>query len=121
MLDVAKPRLPVVDLLLLNHFNGRRADYVLPEYLIEEYGRDWSARVNKLLANGYLTFAEPQEALNSLTIPKLKEILREHGQKLSGKKSQLIRNGALETPSFSYEEETRRSLPVSDNFCYNLP
>lgn len=90
MLDVTKPRLPVIDLLLLNHFNGRRADYVLPEYLIEEYGRDWSARVNKLLANGYLTFAEPQEALNSLTMPKLKEILREHGQKLSGKKSQLI-------------------------------
>ena len=33
---------------------------------------------------------EPSEALSSLTILKLKEILREHGQKLSGKKSELI-------------------------------
>ena len=36
-------------------------------------------------------------------------------------KQQNHQDCTVETPSFSYGEETRLSLPFADNFCYNLP
>ena len=85
-----KPHLDVTDLFLLAQFDGRKADYNIPEYALDDYGRDYTERVAQLQADGYLRFAEPKEALQTLTIPKLKEILREHGQKISGNKDELI-------------------------------
>lgn len=104
--EIAKRRepLPVIDLLLLNEFSGRRADYVLPEYELETYGRNWSARVKKLVREGYLQFAEPQDALDFLTIPQLKDILRANKQKLSGKKAELITRILENIPAEKYSE-----------------
>lgn len=106
-IEPAKRRepLPVVDLLLLKEFDGRRADYVLPEYTLETYGRDWSARVKRLVREGYLQFAEPQDALEFLTIPQLKDILRANKQKLSGKKAELITRILENIPSQNYSKQ----------------
>ena len=42
------------------------------------------------MAEGYLTYGTIEDSLKSLTVPALKEILRSNGQKLSGKKDELI-------------------------------
>ena len=87
---MAKKKLSVRDLFILERFDGREVGYKIPEYELEEFGRDAADRVNCLIEGGYLTYAEPKIALNVLTIPQLKEILRANGKKLSGKKDDLI-------------------------------
>ena len=77
MLAQRRDLLPVRDLLLLAEFDGRQEGYRIPEYALEDFGHDYPKRLTRLEAGGYLTFAAPQDALKSLTIPKLKEILRE--------------------------------------------
>lgn len=107
MLDTIKRRepLPVIDLLILNEFDGRRTDYILPDYALENYTRDWATHVKKLVREGYLQIAEPQEALKTLTIPLLKDILRANGQKLSGKKDELITRIIKNIPPEKYSSQ----------------
>lgn len=83
--------LPVADLLLLNEFNGRQEGYTLSNYKVEEYGADYLPRVQELIKAGYLEFEGPEGALNALTIPLLKEILRTNNQKVSGNKPELVK------------------------------
>ena len=82
--------LPVVDLLLLNEYDGREVGYEPAAYKLEEYGRDYRRRVERLISAGYLKIATPEETLVKLTIPALKDILRANGQKLSGGKKDLV-------------------------------
>lgn len=85
-----KKKLSVRDLFVLERFNGREVNYKIPEYEIEEFGYNYTESLTCLIKRGFMTYAEPKDALNVLTIPKLKEILRANGQKLSGKKDDLI-------------------------------
>lgn len=85
-----KEKLSVRDLFVLVNFVGREVGETLNEYEIEDCGRDYLDRVDWLIIHGYLTYADPPDALQALTIPELKEILRANGQKLSGKKDDLI-------------------------------
>ena len=82
--------LPVVDLLLLNEYDGREVGYEPAAYKLEEYGRDYRRHVERLISAGYLKIASPEETLVKLTIPALKNILRANGQKLSGGKKDLV-------------------------------
>lgn len=86
----ASELLSVIDLLLLNEYDGKPEGYELSGYKLEEYGRDYRKRVQRLINDGYLKIATPEELLKSLTVPTLKDILRANGQKLSGNKSELI-------------------------------
>ncbi len=108
MIDVVKHRqnknpLPVIDLLLLNEFDGKQENYEIPAYRVEEFGKDYLKRVQRLLNDGYLKFSSTEESLNSLTIPRLKDILRGNNQKLSGNKSELVKRILENIPSKNYE------------------
>lgn len=100
--------LPVIDLLLLERFDGRRLDYVIPEYEIDDYGRDYQQRVQHLLAGGWLEVASVQVALKFLPIPQLKEILRANRQKVSGKKDELLTRILENIPPEKYSEQVPR-------------
>ena len=116
MLEKIKRRepLPVIELLLLDKFNGRRTDYILPAYELDEYGYDWSMRVQKLVRKGYLRIAEPQDALQALTVPELKNILRVNGQKLSGKKAELIARIAKNISAEKYSDQVPKIYSVTE-------
>lgn len=123
MIDVVKAKhnlLPVIDLFLLNEFNGRRIDYILPEYALEEYGQDYLARVKRLVRGGWLKIADPQEALKSLTIPQLKDILRLNKQKLSGKKDDLIARIVNNIPSENYSTQIPKTYSLTAAGRYEL-
>lgn len=84
-------KLPFVNLLLLNEYDGKPTDYQLGSMAkLQLYGREYKHRLEKLMAEGYLTYGTSEDSLNRLTIPALKEILRRNNQKLSGKKDELI-------------------------------
>lgn len=85
-----KQKLSVRDLFILERFDGREVNYKIPEYELEEFGYNYAESLTCLIKGGYLTYAEPKIALNVLTVPQLKEILRSNGKKLSGKKDDLI-------------------------------
>ena len=72
--------LSITNLLLLNEVDGLQEDYV----------KENLSRVEELMGAGYLKIAPPEETLNFLTIPQLKEILRSNNQKVSGSKNELI-------------------------------
>ena len=97
--------LPVVDLLLLNEYDGREVDYEPAAYKLEEYGRDYRRRVERLISAGYLKIATPEETLVKLTIPALKNILRTNGQKLSGGKKDLVTRIVENVPSANYARQ----------------
>lgn len=99
---MACPLLPVADLLLLNRFNGRLASEELSPYDVEEYGADYASRLKNLMREGYLQFAEPEEALKYLQVPRLKDILRANNQKLSGNKSELVSRIIKNIPQGQY-------------------
>lgn len=86
----AAEMLPVVELLLLNEFDGREVGYEPAAYKLEEYGQNYRRRVERLISAGYLKIAAPEETLGKLTIPALKNILRANGQKLAGGKKDLV-------------------------------
>lgn len=56
-----------------------------------EYGiRDVDAALKNLEKRGHIAFASAKESVNSLTVSKLKELLKEHGESTTGKKAELI-------------------------------
>lgn len=87
---MTKKKLSVRDLFVLERFNGREVGYKIPEYELEKFGYNYTESLTCLIKCGFLTYAEPKDALNVLTVPQLKEILRANGKKLSGKKDDLI-------------------------------
>lgn len=55
-----------------------------------EYGLTFPVIMTKLLKNGYLKIGSAAENLDFLTVSELKDILKQHGLTISGKKAELI-------------------------------
>lgn len=109
-----KSTLPVEDALLLNEYDGREIEFELPEYKLETDGTDYKSRVAKLFENGYLAYGTPKDNLNYLTIAELKEILRANGQKVGGKKEELVNRVAENVPLEKYAERIPRIYKVTE-------
>lgn len=75
---------------IIHAIAGRDAALPHPRYFLEQYGRNYKQDIESYLSSGLIRFATEIEALEYLTIPELKDILRAHGLKLGGKKSVLI-------------------------------
>lgn len=59
-------------------------------YWIYEYNIDFDKIMTKLLKNQYLRVSTVNESISYLTIPELKDLLKDKGLKLTGKKSELV-------------------------------
>lgn len=78
------------EIILLEWSNNKSESAIIPAYFEYDYGLNATIDRCKLTRLGYLTTASPSESLKSLRVPELKDILRSNGQKLSGKKIELI-------------------------------
>lgn len=68
--------LSAIDIFLLDYYDHRSIEELLSEYHQDLTGPDYRERLNWLCKNGYLTIGAPEEALHHLTVPVLKDILR---------------------------------------------
>lgn len=80
----------IKDAILTDHFNKKSDLNYIPGYIAFHFGQNWRERLNDLFVNGYLRKASPYEVLPFLTVSELKTILKTFGQKVSGKKQDLI-------------------------------
>lgn len=97
------------DVYLLQHFHKKKVGERLNEWQQERYGSDYLQRLEKLQEEGYITVGSGWDSLFMLTVPELKDILREHGQKVSGKKQDLIERIQLNIPEKEYEDKIHRA------------
>lgn len=75
---------------LMNYFNGKVKNNYIPGYISYRAGNNWHALLNDAFSIGLIAWLPPYKSLPFLTTPELKQLLREHDLKLSGKKQDLI-------------------------------
>ena len=97
--------LSAIDIFLLDYYDHRSIEELLSEYHQDLTGPDYRERLNWLCKNGYLTIGAPEEALHHLTVPVLKDILRNQKLKLSGKKDVLIQRIIENIPIEKYQAQ----------------
>lgn len=79
------------EIVLLDWMSGKSLlKAVFPRYFEFQYGINAEKSAKKLVNNGFLEYASPEETLHTLTIDLLKEVLKKKDLKLSGKKADLI-------------------------------
>jgi|GEM_PF-4764243 len=79
------------EIVLLDWIDGTfLTDTKFPQYFEYEYGINTENSLKKLISNGFVEYAGPEEALFSLTVNSLKQILRSKSLKVSGRKADLI-------------------------------
>lgn len=78
------------EIILLDWSNHKSEHANIPAYFEYDYGLNADIDRHKLIRLGYLTDASPSESLESLRMPELKDILWSNGQKVSGRKVDLI-------------------------------
>ena len=71
--------------------NNKNTSSYIPQYFEYKYGINYQTVIEKLLNENFLVLTTIDDSLKFLTLPKLKEILRESKLKLSGKKNDLIK------------------------------
>lgn len=79
------------ELILMNWLDGNTIHDTPPKYFSYCYGINPIKSTEKLIKAGYLAESSPYEALPSLKVSELKEILRNNNLKLSGNKSDLVK------------------------------
>ncbi len=79
------------EILFLSYIDQRDVEnYNYPQYWTFDYNLDFQNTLLKLFKSGYVKFADASYKLNSLKVAELKEILMDHGLKVSGRKAELI-------------------------------
>lgn len=76
--------------IVCDYLNGREVGCRPYDSLQYVCGYQFDEITDAAYKNGFVRFSVPQEGLAHLTVPKIKDILRAHGLKLSGKKDDLI-------------------------------
>lgn len=80
------------EVILLNWCHGKNTENKIPSYFNERYAVvDVLESIEKLLDKKYLAFGDYHEQLNSLTVSKLSEILKNYKIKSHGRKKELVR------------------------------
>lgn len=79
------------EILFLSYVDGRKSsNYDYPIYWSRDYNLDFQGALTKLFKSGYLIFADSTYKLKSFKVTELKEILKDHNLKTTGKKADLI-------------------------------
>lgn len=83
--------LTTVEISFLDYIDAKKVSGLsLPGYWTYEYNLNFKYVISKLINNGYLVVSSIP-ALDKLKVNELKEILRNHNLKVSGKKTDLIK------------------------------
>lgn len=106
--------LSAIDIFLLDHYNNRLVNEPLSEYWQSNVGQDYKERLDWLCKNGYLEIGSAKDALHHLTIPDLKDILRDHKLKVSGKKDDIIQRILDNIPIEDYQENLPKIYVLSE-------
>lgn len=85
-----KGNVTIADIVLLWWYSVVKNPSIKPGYFEYRYGIDAKKRTLFLEENGYLSEADPDTYLKQQTNNKLKDILKRHKLKVSGKKIELI-------------------------------
>ncbi|AKG05557.1 hypothetical protein AAV35_012890 [Salimicrobium jeotgali] len=119
------------EVLLLNWINGNSIPESFPNYFAYHYGIDASSSLDRLISGGFLRYATATETITKLKNDELKEILKSHDLKVSGKKADLIDRIQEYLSSNEIEEEvnkyssklflTDKGQEVFEEFYYIVP
>lgn len=91
------------DIDLLQRFHKQKTTYRFNKDIEEIYGQYYLDRVSTLQREGYIRITSAEDSLHFLKTVELKEILRQHGQKVSGKKQDLVDRIQENVPVSEYE------------------
>lgn len=78
------------EIILLDWCNGKSTDKKFPSYFKSNYDVDVPASIDKLLDKNFLVYGNYYEQLKALTVAKLREVLKDHKNKSSGRKKELV-------------------------------
>lgn len=104
-------------IVLLNWLNGKPIDLIPPlEFSREDmFNLNWISVKNKLISDKFLRIATPKETLPFLKVNQLKEILRSNNQKISGKKSELVKRIKDNVDEAKYYDTLDQTLVTSES------
>lgn len=79
------------EILFLDYINGvSTSNLNIARYWTHEYNLDYQKTLEKLFKCGYLTFSDYKFNMTQCKVDELKNVLKSHGLKVSGKKADLI-------------------------------
>ena len=107
-------KITLKDVYLLQRFHKQKTTYRLNEYQTEYFGKNYWERLKVLQENGYIQITSVSDSLFLLTVAELKDILRENGQKVSGKKQDLIERIQANIPDSVYEKSVPRAWYITE-------
>ncbi len=90
--NMTRTELSVVEILLIYYApTYTTTQTAFQSFWFYKYGMtDIAEKLHRFQEQGYITEAEPIESLEHLSVAELKELLKKLGQKVSGKKSELV-------------------------------
>jgi len=99
-----------VDVIFLERADGHKVGDEFPNYFKYQYGANPSSLLEKALANNYLIKSDSiLNNIEKIKTSKLKEVLKKHNLKVSGKKQELIERLITNVS----EEELKTAFPDS--------
>ena len=108
-MDIIKPN----EICFLNYINGLNHSNNLPDYWKYNYGINPNIVVSKLITSGLLEFkVNIEKNISILTVPQLKEVLKDNNLPVKGKKSDLIKRilGNIDTSYLEKQFPEKRFL-----------
>ena len=78
------------EIILLAWCSGKNTKKRIPNYFYSSYAVDVATSIDKLLNKNFLEYGNYHEQLNALTVPQLRELLKDNKIKSKGRKKELV-------------------------------
>ena len=78
------------EIILLAWCSGKNTKKKIPNYFYRRYAVDGATSIDKLLNKNFLEYGNYHEQLNALTVPQLRELLKDNKIKSKGRKKELV-------------------------------
>jgi len=78
------------EIILLAWCSGKNTKKRIPNYFYSSYAVDVATSIDKLLNKNFLVYGNYHEQLNALTVPQLRELLKDNKIKSKGRKKELV-------------------------------